>query len=73
MMNEVTRERKALTSSGGEIQGYLDVYSDGRRSLLNHRSEILGFYNPAYNQTFDASGRTVAQGDLVLTLLSPRP
>ena len=61
--------RQTLTDSSGKVLGYTQEVSPYRVVLQDASGKTLGFYNPHLDQTFTASGRMIAHGNLLASLL----
>lgn len=47
----------------GKITGFIDVESNGKKTVRDFQGRILGFYKPDLDITTDFHGRQVAKGD----------
>jgi hypothetical protein len=53
----------------GQVLGRITTRNDGALVLYNATGTQLGYYVPAVDTTYDASGRVVGRGNLLGTLL----
>jgi hypothetical protein len=51
------------------IVGYVDTEANGKQRALNARYRIVGHYDPATNETKDATYRIVARGNALAALI----
>ena len=61
--------KTTLKDSSGKTLGYIQEVSPYRHELHDAQGKTLGFYNPHLDQTFTASGRMIAHGNLLASLL----
>ena len=64
--------KQYLRDKRGRILGWLDQVND-KRYIRDWMGRICGWYEPKTNYTRDKQGRIVGRGDLLTTLLPPRP
>ena len=62
-------ERITLKDSRFRIIGYVDIDSNGNKTLRNEKFQILGYYKANQNITQDSSFRIVGRGDILTSLL----
>jgi hypothetical protein len=58
-----------LRNRRGVLLGTIDTQSNGKQILRDKRGVLKGNYDPKTNQTRDRSGKLVAKGNLLTTLL----
>lgn len=63
--------KQILRDSGYRIIGHLDTNSAGRKTLYDARYQILGYYDPAMNYTYNNRWQIVGRGDILTSLLRP--
>ncbi len=66
MMNNELKDRN------GRPIGKLSTTLDGKQELKSSAGKPLGKYNPKTNQTHDASGRLVGNGNLLAALITDK-
>jgi len=59
-----------LRNSDASIRGFIHFLGDHRTEIRNPGGQTLGWYNPASNITYQASGVMVGFGNLLTFLLS---
>lgn len=60
-----------LYSRNNKLIGYLKDISPYKKSIFDRKGTLLGWYNPAIDKTFNASGKLIAnKGDLRANLLA---
>ena len=64
--------RETIRKWGGTIIGYIDVESNGDKTVRDFSGCILGYYRKSRNQTTDFSGRILYEGDMASALLVVR-
>ena len=57
-------ERQAITLFSGKIVGFIDVESNGDKTVRDFYGRILGYYRKSNNATTLFSGRIIAFGDV---------
>lgn len=62
-------ERITLKDSRFRIIGYIDVDTNGNKTLRNEKLQILGYYKKNLDVTQDARFMTVGRGDILTSLL----
>ena len=62
-------ERVTLKDARFRIIGYVDVESNGNKTLRNEKFQILGYYKKNLDVTQDARFMTVGRGDILTSLL----
>ena len=62
-------ERITLKDAQFRIIGYVDINSNGDKTLRNEKFQILGYYKKAQNVTQDNCFRIVGRGDILTSLL----
>ncbi len=61
--------REPIKDWTGKILGFVDKEASGKKTLRDFYGRILGTYDPQLNVTREFSGRVVAKGDVLMTLL----
>ena len=64
--------KQYLRDKRGCILGWLDQVND-KLYIRDWMGRICGWYEPKTNYTRDKQGRIVGRGNLLTTLLPPRP
>ena len=64
--------KQYLRDKRGRILGWLDHVND-KIYIRDWMGRICGWYEPKTNYTRDRQGRIVGRGNLLTTLLPPRP
>ena len=62
-------QRITLKDSRFRIIGYVDIASNGDKTLRNDKFQILGYYKKDRDITQDARFMTVGRGDILTSLL----
>ena len=62
-------ERITLKDAQFRIIGYVDIDSNGNKTLRNEKFQILGYYKKNQNITQDFHFRIVGRGDILTSLL----
>ncbi|MBR4800723.1 MAG: hypothetical protein IK048_03550 [Clostridia bacterium] len=57
-------ERLTITKFSGQIVGFIDVESNGDKTVRDFYGKILGYYRKSNNATTLFSGRIIAFGDV---------
>ena len=57
-------ERQTITQFSGKIVGFIDVDSNGDKTVRDFYGRILGYYRKSNNATTLFSGRIIAFGDV---------
>ena len=60
--------RQYLRDSNGRLIGWREEGVVGRINGRNDAGRLVGWFDPARNETRDANGRLVGRGDLLTTL-----
>jgi hypothetical protein len=61
--------RQYLRDSNGRLIGWREEGMVGRINGRNDAGRLVGWFDPARNETRDANGRLVGRGDLLATLM----
>lgn len=61
---EIIRDMPSL-----RILGYVRTQPNGDKIAFNFQKRILGYYRAKYDHTTDFSGRIIAKGDTVVSLI----
>ena len=59
-----------LRDSGGRLLGRIETRSDGKQDGRDESGRLKGTYDPHSNETRDASGRLVAKGNMLSSLIT---
>lgn len=62
-------QKLPIKDVAGRVWGWVQIEDDGNKKALDHTGRILGYYKVSSNTTYDVSGRIVAYGDLVSSLI----
>ena len=62
-------QRKPIQEWTGRIIGWLQVESNGDKTLTDFQGSILGYYHVNNDYTTDFYGRIIGWGDQLMTLL----
>jgi hypothetical protein len=66
---EVNMATQELKNANGQLIGTIRDGSNENLEIYDANGWLKGRYDPHYNQTFDSSGRLVATGNMLTTLL----
>ena len=61
--------RQAIKDNRFQIVGYVETGRDGKQRGLNARFAIVGYFDPARNETKDSAHRIVARGNTLSALI----
>jgi hypothetical protein len=61
--------RQAIKDKLNRTLGYIETMSDGKQKALDHLNRTLGSYDPKRNVTQDNLNRTIAQGNVLSSLI----
>ncbi|MBQ3419866.1 MAG: hypothetical protein IJH31_07030 [Erysipelotrichaceae bacterium] len=62
-------ERQEIREPNGRIVGFLETLDNGDIQARVIDGRIVGFYRKASNTTIDISGRIIARGNIVASLI----
>lgn len=62
-------EKVPIRSVSGKICGYIQIDDNGDKRATDNLGKILGYYKAKSNTTVDVSGRILARGDVVSSLI----
>ena len=65
--------KQYLRDKRGRILGWLDDGVGSKMCIRDWQGKIWGWYDPKTDFTRDKQGRIVGRGNLLATLLPPRP
>jgi hypothetical protein len=61
--------REAIKDKNYRTIGYIETMSDEKQKALDSNYRTLGYYDPKRNVTQDTSYRTIAQGNVLSSLV----
>lgn len=62
-------QKLPIKDVAGRVWGWVQIEDDGNKKALDYTGKILGYYKAGSNTTYDVTGRIVAYGDLVSSLI----
>ena len=61
--------REAIKDRNYHTLGYIETMSDGKQKALDANYRTLGYFYPKRNVTQDTNYRTIAQGNVLASLI----
>ena len=61
--------RETVKDKNFQTLGYIETAIDGRERALDASYSVLGFYDPNRDVTMDAQANTVAEGNVLKSIL----
>lgn len=61
--------RQPIKDKNYRTLGYIETGGDGKQKALDANYRTLGYYDPKRNVTQDANYRTIANGDVLASLI----
>lgn len=61
--------RETIKDKNYRTLGYIETMPDGKKKAMDSNYRTLGYYDPKRNITQDSNYRTIAQGDVLSSLI----
>jgi hypothetical protein len=66
------RNKKEIRDFSGKLLAITEELENGDTSIRDYSGKCLGFYRKKYDITTDFSGRTIARGDALSSLIEKK-